>query len=324
MFCTFQTSKIRFILIISIFLSITFSYGQDSIRSVLEPDFLFKYDLEELEHEEDGITIFDQYCEGLAGKIKIRKDRFNDVLDKEHIDFYGNGKMLHKGFYDNGALIHFKNYFPNSQVERDLRVKKNKPKELTCYYMFGEIRERMVFDDGILMLHEKYHYSGRLKYLMEISDIGYLKIEQWNDEDGTPLKYIELINEDSLIYEMAEMYSSGTVKEKGKYTYDPKIDTFQRDGKMVKYSETGTLTAEVIYEDDVVIETIVEEKSEVATSTKNNMSNIPAEYVAFDLNVDGEISLAELNESVNAFFDEDSTMTIEQLNGLVNYFFEQD
>ena len=111
MFCTFQISKIRFILIISIFLSNTFSYGQDSIRSVLEPDFLFRYDLEELEHE-DGITIFDQYCEGLSGKIKIRKDSINSVLDGEHIDFYANGKMLHKGYYNNGALSQYKNECP--------------------------------------------------------------------------------------------------------------------------------------------------------------------------------------------------------------------
>ncbi|MBL4703692.1 MAG: hypothetical protein JKY54_04175, partial [Flavobacteriales bacterium] len=320
----FQTSKIRFILIITTLFQVSVGIGQDSVRTVLEPNFLFRYDIEEIEDPDDGIIIYNQYCPGLSGEIYLRQDQFKHVAEKEHVDYYANGKMLHKGYYENGSLMQFKNYFPNSQIERELKIKRKKPKQLTCYYMFGEIRERQIFDDGILMLHEKYHFSGRLKYLMEVSEIGYLKIEQWNDEDGKPLKYIELLNEDSLKYEIAEMYLSGTIKEKGIYLYNPKTETFERNGKVVKYSQTGTLMAEAIYANDKVVDVIIDEKSQAELITEANMSTVPVNFLAFDLNNDGEISYVELNESVNSFFDEDSTTTLAQLNGLVNYFFEQD
>lgn len=316
--------KSRFILSNVAFFIAVLSFGQDSVRTVLVPDFLFRYDLEEVEDPVDGIVLYDQYCPGLAGKVKLRKDYFNHVAEKEHVDYYGNGKVLHQGTYENGSLVKYRNFYPNEQVERELKVKKGKPRELICYYMFGEIRERRVFDDGILMLHEKYHYSGRLKYLMEISELGYLKIEQWNDEEGKPLKYIELKDPDSLTYEIVEMYPSGTLKQKGQYKFDPKAESYDHHGKFESYSETGSTTADVVYKDNEVVEETVAVKSATEVETSDNMSTVPADYIAFDLNNNGEISKGEIDEAVNAFFEDDSAITLAQLSGLVNYFFEQD
>jgi len=163
MFSASQKFKIRLALVNLILLTVTIARGQDSVRTVLELDFLFHYDLEEVEDPDEGIVLYDQYCPGLANKVKLRKDIFKHVAHKEQVDYYNNGKLLHKGHYEDGSLIKFKNYYPNDQLERELKVKNGKPKLFTSYYIFGEIRERKVFDDGILMLHEKYHYSGKLK-----------------------------------------------------------------------------------------------------------------------------------------------------------------
>ncbi len=324
MFSASQKFKIRLALVNFILLSVTVARGQDSVRTVLELDFLFHYDLEEVEDPDEGIVLFDQYCPGLANKVKLRKDIFKHVAHKEQVDYYNNGKLLHKGQYEDGSLIKFKNYYPNDQLERELKVKNGKPKLFTSYYIFGEIRERKVFDDGILMLHEKYHYSGRLKYLMEISELGYLQIEQWNNGDGYPLRYTELIDVDSLIYEIAEMYPSGTIKKKGNYLYDPVTETYCNHGNYVAYSETGTMTADIFYQYDQIIEAALAERSETEIDVQMNMSGVPAEYLAFDLDNNGEISKREIDEAVNAFFEDDSTLKLSQIDGLVNYFFEQD
>ncbi len=318
MFSSFQIAKIAFPVAFCLLSSSV--CGQDSVRKVLEPDFYFRYDLERIEDPEDGIKIFDQYCTGLSGEVKIREDIFNHVLDKQHIDYYGNGKVLHEGYYEAGSLIKFRNFYPNEQVERELKVKKGKPKLLTTYYMFGEIRERRVFDDGILMLHEKFHYSGKLKYLMEISDVGYLKIEQWNNKEGMPLKYIELKDVDSLIYEIAEMYPSGAIKEKGTYIYDPVSEKYSKHGSFKEYSDKGELVADIYFEDGSVDSVVVDERNAKIETT----SLIPADYIAFDLDSNGEISKREVDEAINVFFDEDSQMTLSQLNGLVDFFFDQD
>ena len=298
--------------------------GQDSIRTVLELDFLFQYDLEEVEDAADGIVIYDQYCPGITGQVNLRKDVFNHLANKEQVDYYSNGKVLHRGVYEDGSLIKYRNYYPNDQVERELKVKKGKPKLFMSYYIFGEIRERRVFDDGFIMLHEKYHYSGRLKYLLEISDVGYLKMEQWNDEEGFPLKYTELIDEDSLIYEIAENYTSGTIKNKRHYIFDPKTETYCKHGHFESYTETGVKVADMNYEFDQLVQVLIAEKSKTETEVAANMSSIPAEYLAFDMDNNGEITKGEIDEAVNSFFDEDSTLKVSQINGLVNYFFEQD
>ncbi|HAE29844.1 MAG TPA: hypothetical protein DCF89_01910 [Flavobacteriales bacterium] len=300
------------------------SIAQDSVRSSLELDFLFQYDLEELEDPEEGIVIYDQYCPGLTNKYKLRKDIFKHLAHKEHVDYYNNGKVLHKGIYEDGSLIKFKNYYPNDQLERELKVKKGKPKSFESYYLFGEIRERKVFDDGILMSHEKYLYSGKLSYLMEISEIGYLKIEQWNNDEGFPLKYVELKDVDSLKYEIAEMYPDGTLKKIGRYLYDPITNTYCNHGIFVTYNETGTKLSELVYQYDQLVKELLAEKSSTEVDVQANMSAVPAEYLVFDLDNNGEITKGEIDEAVNSFFEEDSTLKVSQINGLVNYFFEQD
>jgi len=324
MFCAIQKFKTRVILFHLGMLSVTFASGQDSVRSILELDFLFQYDLEEVEDLEEGIVIYDQYCPGLVNMVKLRKDIFKHVAHKEHVDYYNNGKLLHKGHYEDGSLIKFRNYYPNDQLERELKVKSGKPKLFTSYYIFGEIRERKVFDDGILMLHEKFHYSGKLRYLMEISELGYLQIEQWNDDNGYPLRYTELIDVDSLKYEIAEMYPSGTIKKKGHYLYDPVTETYCFHGNYVAYSETGTVMADLFYQYDQLVEVALAERSETEIDVQAGMSGVPAEYLAFDLDNNGEITKGEIDEAVNAFFEDDSTLKLSQINGLVNYFFEQD
>ena len=231
--------------------------------------------------------------------------------------------MLHKGIYEDGSLIKFKNYYPNDQLERELKVKKGKPKSFESYYLFGEIRERkclmMVFN-----VSRKIPVQWKAQLSNGISEIGYLKIEQWNNDEGFPLKYVELKDVDSLKYEIAEMYPDGTLKKIVRYLYDPITNTYCNHGIFVTYNETGTKLSELVYQYDQLVKELLAEKSSTEVDVQANMSAVPAEYLAFDLDNNGEITKGEIDEAVNAFFEEDSTLKVSQINGLVNYFFEQD
>jgi hypothetical protein len=82
--------------------------------------------------------------------------------------------------------------------------------------------------------------------------------------------------------------------------------------------------ADLFYQYDQLIEVALAERSETEIDVQAGMSGVPAEYLAFDLDNNGEITKGEIDEAVNAFFEDDSTLKLSQINGLVNYFFEQD
>ncbi len=58
-------------------------------------------------------------------------------------------------------------------------------------------------------------------------------------------------------------------------------------------------------------------------STSRTDSKIPAEFADLDTDHNGTISVAELNNAIDAFFSGENTLTVDQINKLIDFFFEQ-
>jgi hypothetical protein len=66
----------------------------------------------------------------------------------------------------------------------------------------------------------------------------------------------------------------------------------------------------------------------VETKAKENISKagavkIPADFQAADYNKDGYISAAEITQTIDGFFEGESSFTVEKINKLIDFFFEQ-
>jgi hypothetical protein len=67
---------------------------------------------------------------------------------------------------------------------------------------------------------------------------------------------------------------------------------------------------------------------EVEAKAKENIAKagavkIPAEFQAADYNKDGYISAAEITQTIDGFFEGESSFTVEKINKLIDFFFEQ-
>lgn len=67
----------------------------------------------------------------------------------------------------------------------------------------------------------------------------------------------------------------------------------------------------------------VENKSKENQSKSGKTSSIPADFLPADINKDGYISAKEITQTIDAFFEGDSSFNVEKINRLIDFFFEQ-
>jgi len=67
----------------------------------------------------------------------------------------------------------------------------------------------------------------------------------------------------------------------------------------------------------------VENKAKENKSVTGATSKIPAEFLPADINKDGYVSAKEITETIDAFFEGDSSFNVEKINRLIDFFFEQ-
>lgn len=67
----------------------------------------------------------------------------------------------------------------------------------------------------------------------------------------------------------------------------------------------------------------VKSEKESSGGTGKKHENIPQQLRVADTNKDGEITVKEISNAIDAFFDGSNTFTIEIINKLIDYFFEQ-
>ena len=67
----------------------------------------------------------------------------------------------------------------------------------------------------------------------------------------------------------------------------------------------------------------VEAKAKENKAQTGKASKIPAEFVEADYNKDGNISAAEITQTIDGFFEGANSFNVEKINKLIDYFFEQ-
>ncbi|MES2133966.1 MAG: hypothetical protein V4506_16560, partial [Bacteroidota bacterium] len=67
----------------------------------------------------------------------------------------------------------------------------------------------------------------------------------------------------------------------------------------------------------------VESKSKEVKAKTGVASKIPAEFIPADINKDGYISAKEITQTIDSFFEGDSSFNVEKINRLIDFFFEQ-
>ncbi len=67
----------------------------------------------------------------------------------------------------------------------------------------------------------------------------------------------------------------------------------------------------------------IENKAKENKAKTGTTSKIPADFIPADINKDGYISAKEITETIDAFFEGDSSFNVEKINRLIDFFFEQ-
>jgi hypothetical protein len=67
----------------------------------------------------------------------------------------------------------------------------------------------------------------------------------------------------------------------------------------------------------------VEAKAKENQSKSGKTSKIPAEFIEADYNKDGNISAAEITQTIDGFFEGANSFNVEKINKLIDFFFEQ-
>lgn len=305
------SQAIKITLILSCFTT-SFAYGQH-ILTACHPNTHFKYDLEQVEDPDQGIVLYNQYASGMNDRGEVRQDAEKHVLSGWQEDFYTNGKKLHKGFYENGSLVKFENFYPNNQLERRYKGKIDEAIELKVYYTNGTLREEYKWKNGRVSERHKFFSDGSEELVYETTKSGLLKVEQHFQKNGVMIKQIQLLDEVRRKYQSLTWTSKDNPIERIDYILDEKGNKI-RHGTYKKFDRNGQLAVHKVYKKGEVTKVV---KGEEFTS------DIPVEYMAFDLNQNGVIAQNEITSAINRFFDEE-TIYLEQVNGLINYFFDQE
>lgn len=67
----------------------------------------------------------------------------------------------------------------------------------------------------------------------------------------------------------------------------------------------------------------IENKAKEVKEKTGHASKIPDEFLAADINKDGYISAKEITQTIDGFFEGDTTFNVEKINKLIDFFFEQ-
>lgn len=67
----------------------------------------------------------------------------------------------------------------------------------------------------------------------------------------------------------------------------------------------------------------VENKAKEIQAKSGHTSKIPDEFIAADINKDGYISAKEITQTIDGFFEGDTSFNVESINKLIDFFFEQ-
>lgn len=225
-----------------------FSFSQVSFKDQIPEDR--KYSPTEVVDPEYGIEMYNKLIFNVGGdSVRYGKKGYNVQGWME--DYYTDGTLLHKGFYENGQLKAFKNYYPNSIVERSFRITDYRHCEMTSYYQTGKIKSEVIYYDGNVQKQTDYHDNGVIAYAEENEKNNeYLYKRNSYREDGSPVIVFEITDKKKKLYMHKEFNDNGKVKEEGGMKF---LDgDYVKEGQWIYYDENGNVTKKEKYHDGSV------------------------------------------------------------------------
>lgn len=244
-----QRTMKRFILISTvIFGGLLTSQAQDLSSQV--PDAK-KY-TKDIVDETYGITMYEPLNVALGGD-SVRMDANGYAADGWREDFYTDGTMLHRGYYIEGQLKVYKNYYPNSQLEREFKSIDGFRSQVTLYYPDGTVKSTVKYVEGAALVWTDFYPNGKMEYYEEYSkSFTYHIAKKSFYKNGQAESLFILVNKKKLGYTQDDYYNSGSQKVKGTLSYDKKMYDYYRTGTWMYYDEGGAVTKKETYQGGVL------------------------------------------------------------------------
>jgi len=198
-----------------------------------------KYDPKKVVDDVYGIRMYDKLIASFENDT-VRKNKKGYKEEGEIEDFYINDKPIHKGLYVEGKLRAFKNFYPNSNIERSFKMIDLKKSEMKEYYSDGNIKSEINYFEYNTIKQTDYFENGKISYEEENNKTGeYLIKRNSYHSDGKPSILFELIDKKNKMYQHKEFYENGSLKEEGTMKYIPEMGDFVKEGKWITYTSNG-------------------------------------------------------------------------------------
>jgi antitoxin component YwqK of YwqJK toxin-antitoxin module len=213
-----------------------------------------KYDPKKVVDDVYGIKMYDKLI-AVFEVDTIRKNKKGYKEEGEIEDYYINDKPIHKGLYVEGKLRAFKNFYPNSTIERSFKMIDLKKSEMTEYYPNGNLKSEIKYYESYTIKQTDYYENGKISYDEESSKNGdYLIKRNSYKEDGKPSITFELIDKKKKTYQHKEFYENGTIKEEGSMQYISEMGDFIKEGNWINYNNAGQEIKKQTFHEGNVIE----------------------------------------------------------------------
>ncbi|MEO6882526.1 MAG: hypothetical protein ABI199_00725 [Bacteroidia bacterium] len=192
-----------------------------------------------------GITMYDKLNPSIGGD-SVRNEK-GYAAQGQIIDYYEDGKIIHKGYYVDGQLKLYSNYFENGQIEREFKIVTIKKCHMTIFYNTGKIKSDITYYNGQVESEQDFYPNGNVSYIEE-SDKSLEHIIKRDSylENGQPESTFELRDADKkkhkeYLYDKKEYFPNGKVSKSGSMKYVPAVNDYQKDGTWNLYDESGKL-----------------------------------------------------------------------------------
>lgn len=198
--------------------------------------------------DEISISQYDCYnphMEGDSVRYKAAGEKYNGWYEV----YYKDGKVKHKGYYTEGQLkTVYKNYYSDGQLERSFKVKDSRTCQLEIYYPGGTLHSKVIYYKDQVLTWTDYYKDGSVEYYEENdkSFDFYVKLDYYY-ENGKPESSLELVDKKHRLYNSAEYWKNGNLKEQGQRMFNATVQDYQKTGTWSVYDSGGNKLSEEDY-----------------------------------------------------------------------------
>lgn len=223
---------------------VSFAAAQDDIALLKQDEFSVEEDGSEDPVPE--LSRYDQYNAVLGGD-SIRRCNGHPCTGWVE-DRYADGTLKHRGMYADGRLLVYRNYHPNTTLERDFRALDAVKSQMRIYHPNSNLRSQARFANGVAFQYEDHYANGALRYAEERhrKEPYFIRMDLYSAK-GEPISLLRLVDRKRVQFELTEYHPCGGLRSTGRAQYDKQRMDTQRIGTWRYYFPDGTLEREEDY-----------------------------------------------------------------------------